>query len=196
MVVICCLQCRRAIRRSGLLTTIRWIRSQRKCTNAYQYTGVHIYIYIYIFIHLHNIKHWFCKNISYKPQLASMMISHRWWFRIDDSFASMAVFCIDDGFASMVVSHCIVCTWETNRAWSWPISVQWCVGYDEWSVGALALFHQCEGRTASSRAEAQLISRAFQHIYIYIYIYIYPIDQNNLLFNLARILTNSQDSGE
>ena len=31
-------------------------------------------------------------------------------------------------------------------------------------------------------------------IYIYIYIYIYPIDQNKLFFDLARILTNSQNS--
>ena len=31
-------------------------------------------------------------------------------------------------------------------------------------------------------------------IYIYIYICIYLIYQNSLLFNLARILTNSQDS--
>ena len=40
------------------------------------------------------------------------------------------------------------------------------------------------------------------YIYIYIYIwniyicmhYVYPIYQNSLFFNLARILTNSQDS--
>ena len=34
----------------------------------------------------------------------------------------------------------------------------------------------------------------YMYAYIYIYTYIYPIYQNIIFFNLARILTNSQDS--